>query len=999
MQSIVAGRGWSIRAMLYLLIVASVLPLVALRAYSLYSEYRHDQEQAAQSALSLARVTGDDVEAFLDDTRQMMSRLAARPRIRKMDANDCDSIFSEFRDLYPQFANFSQSNLDGKLICSTNLQPGGLQTVVRDTVWFKRVIKEKKFTVAPPYRGPVTQKVVAVLAHPVFDESGTLVGSIQLPIDLINFRLIAGAMTLPPTTVIAIVDANATIVARSQNAENFVGTSLRDSPIIGLVLALKSGTAQSTSVEKIQRAYGFVQIKGTDWYALAGVESSVLFADAKDAAIRNGLIAAAIVSLVFFLAVYLGKKIVAPIAAMGSVARKIADGAQDLRVPTEGPAEIVEVATQFNAMLDARERSESALAASEQRMNLVLKGANDGWWDWDLAGNRQFHSPRWWEMLGYRPDELPSDARLWRGLLHADDIKRIDHDFAALLAHGPDVYEIEFRLRHKDGRYIPILSRGNILRNAEGRAVRVSGTNADLSERKEAEHRIKSLNQRQELAVQGAGYGIWEFALDSQLFEWDRHMYAIYGFTPEAFDRAAETWAACVHPDDRDRAWQRFSDLRDGLPIEAIEFRIIRAVDSEVRFVEANGFMQRDSEGRAQRLVGMNRDITERKQAESLRAAKEVAEVASRSKSEFLSRMSHELRTPLNSILGFAQLLEHDPVVNSADAVRKKIGHIASAGKHLLQIVNEVLDMSRVEAGALPLSLEPIEVGQLVGDCIALNTPQADSRNIRFEFSAPAKSWIRADRTRLRQVVVNLLSNAIKYNRPAGLIAVGIGGDSGQVSMMIRDTGNGLTPAQIDGLFQPFNRLGAEASGTEGAGIGLVIVKQLVQAMHGTIEVASKPGQGTTFTLGFARAAPGAAESATRAAPRSPIAATDTRFTVLYVEDNPANVELVQETLKLDPRIQLEIATDGESGLVAAGKLKPDLILLDINLPGLDGYEVVKRLRADPQLAGIPCIALSANAMTNDIGRARAAGFTDYITKPFDIDLLLSKLNAFLTRR
>ncbi len=987
--------------MLYLLIVASVLPLIALRVYSLYREFLLDQEQAAQSALGLARVTGNNVEVFLEDTQQMMSRLAARPRIRKMDPKDCDSIFGEFRDLYPQFANFSQANLDGKLICSTNLQSGGQQTVIRDTVWFNRVIKEKKFIVAPPYRGPVTRKVVAVLAHPVFDANGMLVGSIQLPIDLINFKLIAGAKTLPPTTVIAIVDSNATIVARSQDAEKLVGTVRRDSPIVNIVLAQKSGTAQSSSAEQIERAYGFVPIKGTDWYALAGIASSVVFADAKDAAIRNGLTAAAIVSLVFFLAIYLSKKISAPITAMGSVARKIADGAQDLRVPTEGPAEIVEVAAQFNAMLNARERNEQALAASEQRMNLVLKGANDGWWDWDFVSNKQFHSPRWWEMLGYQPDELPSDAHLWRRLLHPEDIGQVDRDFAALLAHGPDVYEIEFRMQHKDGRYIPVLSRGNILRDPEGRAVRVSGTNADLSERKEAEHRINSLNQRQELAVQGAGYGIWEFALDSQLFDWDRHMYAIYGFAPEAFDRSAESWGACVHPDDRERAWQRFVDLRDGLPIEAIEFRIIRASDGEVRFIEANGYMQRDSDGRAQRLVGMNRDITERRQAESLRAAKEIAEMASRSKSEFLSRMSHELRTPLNSILGFAQLLEHDPVVKNADAVRQKIGHISSAGKHLLQMVNEVLDLSRVEAGALTLSLEPIEVGRLVSDCIALATPQADSRNIRFEFSASAKSWVRADRTRLRQVVTNILSNAIKYNRPAGLVAISIGGDNRHVSMAIRDTGSGLTPTQIEGLFQPFNRLGAEVSSTEGAGIGLVIVKQLVLAMNGTIEVASKPGEGTTFTLSFARAAPGAGETAKQTAIKPPtgsIAANGPRFTVLYVEDNPANVELVKETLKLDPRIHLEIAIDGESGLVAAAKLKPDLILLDINLPGLDGYQVVKHLRADPHLAAIPCIALSANAMTNEVERARSAGFTDYITKPFDVDVLLSKINMFMVR-
>ncbi len=530
--------------MLYLLIVATVLPIAALLVYSGYHEYLLDQEQAAQSALGLARVTGNNVEAFLDETQRMMAKLAARPRIRKMDPNDCDSIFREFNDLYSQFANFSQANLEGKLICSTNLQPGGKQTVIRDTVWFKRVISEKKFIVAPPYVGPVTKKIVSVLSHPVFDDNGVLVGSIQLPIDLIQFKLIVGADTLPETTVVAIVDSKATIVARSQNPQSYVGTNRSESPIVNLVLEKKSGTAQSFSAEQVERVYGFVPIKGTDWYALAGIATSVVYADARQAAVRNFVLGVSIVGLVFLLAVYLSKRIAAPISTMGLVARRVAEGARDARAPTEGPAEIGEVAAQFNAMLDAQVRSEQALAASEQRMNLVLKGTNDGWWDWDLLSGTQFHSPRWWQMLGYETDEMPSDAQLWRKLIHPADIDRVDREFAKLLAQGPDVYELEFRMRHKDGRYIPVLSRGNILRNGEGRAVRVSGTNADLSERKEAEYRINSLAQRLELAVIGAGYGIWEFDLATQQFEWDAHMYAIYGMTPETFDRADKTWAA-----------------------------------------------------------------------------------------------------------------------------------------------------------------------------------------------------------------------------------------------------------------------------------------------------------------------------------------------------------------------------------------------------------------------------------------------------------------------
>ena len=616
-----------------------------------------------------------------------------------------------------------------------------------------------------------------------------------------------------------------------------------------------------------------------------------------------------------------------------------------------------------------------------------------------LLNDKQFHSPRFWEMLGYQVDELPSDAQLWRSLLHSDDVARVDRDFAALLAHGPDVYELEFRLKHKSGRFIPMMSSGNIQRNAAGDAVRVSGSNADLSERKEAEHRINSLNQRLELAVKGAGYGIWEYAIDSERIFWDAHMYEIYGRTPATFDGSMAMLSASIVREDRDIVQARFDDMLAGRSMDDMEFRIVRASDGEVRFIEANGYLQRDSEGRAQRLVGMNRDITERRQAESLRAAKEIAEVASRSKSEFLSRMSHELRTPLNSILGFAQLLELDPAINGAEATRMKINHIRSAGKHLLEMVNEVLDLSRIEAGALGLSLETIEVGRLVSDCVSLIMPQAEARKIRVDVVTAERCWVRADRTRLRQAVMNLLSNAIKYNRPAGEVVASISADREQVSIALRDTGSGLSGEQIAALFQPFNRLGAEITSTEGSGIGLVIAKQLVEAMGGSVQVSSKPDEGSTFTLVFPRTAPGAADISMPVAVLPAIGGDrNAHYVVLYIEDNPANVELVREMLKLDTRIHLEVATDGESGLDAAIKLKPHLILLDINLPGLDGYQVVKQLRADPELARIPCIALSANAMTSDLGRARSAGFADYITKPFDVELLLSKLNTFLAR-
>lgn len=394
-------------------------------------------------------------------------------------------------------------------------------------------------------------------------------------------------------------------------------------------------------------------------------------------------------------------------------------------------------------------------------------------------------------------------------------------------------------------------------------------------------------------------------------------------------------------------------------------------------------------------------DITDRRRDEGLRAAKEAAELASLAKSAFLARMSHELRTPLNSILGFAQLLQYDPGVRAEDKSLKKVGHIIDAGNHLVAMVDEILDLSRIEAGALSMSPEAVDVDMLIQDCVALSMPQATLRNITFDYAGAAEgAWVHGDRTRLRQIIVNLLSNALKYNRAGGSVYVSLGGNPTQVEIAVRDTGQGLTSAQISALYQPFNRLGAEATAVEGTGIGLVIVKQLVEAMDGTIHVTSTIGKGSTFTLLFRRVAAGGnveIDAIAPALPRSYYHGTQS-FTVLYVEDNPANVELVRDCLLLNPNIRLEIAADGDSGLAAAKRLRPDLILLDINLPGMDGFSVMRHLRAEPLLAQVPCIALSANAMSSEVSRAKLAGFVDYITKPFDVRVLLATIDTHLRR-
>ena len=433
-------------------------------------------------------------------------------------------------------------------------------------------------------------------------------------------------------------------------------------------------------------------------------------------------------------------------------------------------------------------------------------------------------------------------------------------------------------------------------------------------------------------------------------------------------------------------------------------------------------------DGRVRHHIGIGRDVTARREAEAaLRAARDEAERASRAKSDFLSAMSHELRTPMNAILGFAQLLEADAREPLSHRQREQVRRIREAGAHLLGLINDVLDLSRVEAGREVITVEAVPLPPLVDECLLLMRPLAAERGIVVTTALPAAlPGVLADRLRLKQVLLNLLSNAIKYNRFEGRVEVRASALGAQVSVTVADTGPGLDEQAQQRLFTAFDRLGAEQGPVEGAGIGLALSRRLLALMHGTIEAVSVPGEGSRFTVTLPAdagdAAPAAASASAGSAPAPappsasapasasasasgrPSAAVEARQatlpgivppagpaeppargTVLYIEDNPVNLVLMQSMLEPLPGLRLLLAEHPEPGLALAMAESPDLILLDIQLPGIDGFEVLRRLRADARTRDVPVIAISANAMRGDIERGLAAGFDDYLTKPLDV--------------
>ncbi|WP_332853770.1 MASE4 domain-containing protein [Duganella sp. S19_KUP01_CR8] len=395
-------------------------------------------------------------------------------------------------------------------------------------------------------------------------------------------------------------------------------------------------------------------------------------------------------------------------------------------------------------------------------------------------------------------------------------------------------------------------------------------------------------------------------------------------------------------------------------------------------------------------------DIGERKQfVAELRRAQINAEQANQAKSTFLANMSHELRTPLNAILGFAQILAADKMPVTPEKRREFIQHILKAGKHLLVLINEVLDLAKVESGTLSLSVEAVELDEIMTSCQQMIGPLADKRDLRLRFVLDPGMHVQADHTRLKQVLLNLLSNAVKYNRKGGLVSVTcVALSPERTRIAIQDGGEGLTQAQLAQLFQPFNRLGREASSEEGTGIGLVMTRRLVEMMGGTIGVSSTVGVGSVFWIelkaaaalrvatGFSQVMPVDLQASAGAGQRS----------LLYVEDNPANLLLVRELIGFRGDLKLLTASEASTGLRLAREQQPDVILMDINLPGMSGNKAMRLLSADPATQDIPVIALSANAMSHDVARSRQEGFMCYLTKPLNLDEFTEALNAALRR-
>jgi PAS domain S-box-containing protein len=670
-------------------------------------------------------------------------------------------------------------------------------------------------------------------------------------------------------------------------------------------------------------------------------------------------------------------------------------------------------------------RREEALLKTGALQNAIFNSANFSSIATDEKGVIQIFNVGAERMLGYGAADVvnkitPADISdpselIARAVALSDELATtITPGFQALVFKASrgieDIYELTYI--RKDGSRFPAIVSVTALRDDEGAIIGYLLIGTDNSARKQVEAEQMKLDQRLR-DQQFYTRSLIESNIDALMTtdpagiitDVNKQMEALTGCTRDELIGAPFK----NYFTDPERAEAAIKLVLREKKLTNYELTAC-ARDGKTTVVSYNATTFYDRDRKLQGVFAAARDVTERihldhalqEQNVELKRARATAEKANLAKSDFLSSMSHELRSPLNAILGFAQLISSDsPPPTPAQTA--SIDQILHAGWYLLELINEILDLAQIESGRLALSLEPTSLSEVMFECQAMIEPQGQKRGIKMTFPLfDMPCFVDADRTRLKQILINLLSNAIKYNRANGTVVVDAECDNRapeRVRVSVRDSGAGLQAEMVSQLFQPFNRLGQERGGEEGTGIGLVMSKRLVELMGGEIGVESTVGLGSVFwfELNAATAPTLPAEGPVPPAhSQAEVERGALLRTLLYVEDNPANLKLVEQLIKRRADMRLLTATDGNLGIQLARMHQPELILMDINLPGISGIEVLRILRQDPATAHIPVVALSANAMPRDIEKGLQAGFFRYLTKPIKVGEFMQTLDTAL---
>ncbi|WP_353570164.1 PAS domain S-box protein [Candidatus Albibeggiatoa sp. nov. BB20] len=639
-----------------------------------------------------------------------------------------------------------------------------------------------------------------------------------------------------------------------------------------------------------------------------------------------------------------------------------------------------------------RKQIEQALRQSEQRFDLAVQGAKEGIWDWDILSGAEYYSPRFKQILGYKTYEIPHHVDEWRKHLHSDDYEWVLSQIDAYLHHELPVYELTYRMKHKDGHYVWVLDRGMAVWADDGHATRMVGTYTDLTEQKQAEVALQESESRFKAIFNNATVGISLVSLEGYYIQANDRWLKMLGYSHSSL--IEKNFRQVTHTDDVTTSNQYFKRILN---------RDLKSYRVEKRFIRHDGqsfwadlwasAIERDGELIA--VLGIVVDLDKRKQVEvELQQAKELAEAANYAKTTFLANMSHELRTPLNAVLGYTQIFRQDETMSSD--YQNGINIIHRNAEYLLALINDILDLSKIEAGKLELYPTDFDLRILIHDINEMFRMRSIDKKLIYHHEALTElpCIVHGDEKRLRQVLINLLSNAVKYTSEGGKVCLRVAYSENNLHCLIEDSGIGIEKQDLEKIFEPFQQAGTYYYRLKGTGLGLSITNKLIKMMNGSLKASSQLGKGSVFSINLPLATVIKTPSNPAIRQRRDIMGFKGKIPVILVVDDKLENRLVlAKMLSLLGFNTLE-AKNGQQAVTMALAHKPALIFMDLVMPGVDGYSAFEQIQQHS--LSIPVIAVSASAFTQDMQKTKQVGFVEFISKPINHEQLLNCLQQHL---
>lgn len=1036
---------------LVLVVLAVVVPLVALEVVGFVRDRRVAEEAVFRSVSARAGYAGASVETVLARAEQLLTFLATREELQTLNVAACNALLKGVADIGTPYANVLLVNASGTLVCSSLAAPPAVR--FSDSAWFRKGLAADGFRLSDPIVGRISDEQISVLSLPVTLRPGEVVGVLGLSLGLRQLAASLPRQGLPPQATLAVVKSNAYFLTRSPDPEAWIGRPVpaqlqrqrNDAP---------NGVIVGTSADGIERAFASVPLPKYDLRVVAGMPSALLFSQANQEIVQRALTTVLVTFLGLFAAYLAFRKLAAPLSSIAETTRQLAAGTLGIRADEGLPGEFGEVAVEFNRLMERQAVDAAQLRQSEQR---ALRISN--FYEALSSTNQAIVRLRQPRALFADVCDICVKTKLaemaWIGVVEGTRLlpvawggRAIDYTQGLVIevgdakagAEGPTAKSVRLgrpvtvndflhepgtspwreraaRFNVKSSASFPFMSDGVVagtLNLYVGEAdyfdielvTLLENMTRDLSFALDAHKRQaarataeRALTER-ELQLSGIVESVADaiVTVDARqdVIVFNKAAGELFGVSPAlALGRPISRYIARGLVSDEAAGSVGGSARR--LPTYLTGTR----EDGTPCLLKAMISTQHGSTGVL--TTAVLSDETKLRQAEKARAAILEAEAANRAKSTFLSTVSHELRTPLNAILGFTQLLQMHSRDSLSEQARQQLDNVFLSGTQLRALIDDVMDLSRIEAGQMALDLQDIDLQRLLSDILRMSEPMAATSEVALvpEYDRTPVQRIHTDPIRLRQVLLNLVSNAIKYNKPGGQVTLSFARQADHVVLRVSDNGMGMSRAQLTGLFQPFNRLGRESSSIEGTGIGLSLTRQLVELLGGALDIRSEEDAGTQVLvlLPCSGATPAACEfgaiGATGDLNSAPKPHTP-QGVVLYIEDNPVNALLVEQLLGNWPDVQVIVAPTGAQGIERATQLQPDLILLDMNLPDMTGLDVLAQLRANHVTRNLRVVALSASAMPEDVQAARQAGVEDYWTKPIDFVQVLQGLEEKL---